>query len=68
MKHSSRGFSKKKLFPNAKRITNVEGKRVWLFDEKEYASLRAILNMVVEEVEKVKKKQNDGNKTLQTLK
>lgn len=56
MKHSSRGFSKKKLFPNAVRITNVEGKRVWSFDEKEYVFLRSILNMVVEEVEKTKKK------------
>lgn len=55
MKHSSRGFSKKKLFPNAKRIINSEGKRVWLFDGKEYNSLRSILNMVVDEVEKVKK-------------
>ena len=68
MKHSSRGFSKKKLFPNAVRITNVEGKRVWSFDGKEYTSLRSILNMVVEEVDKAKKKQKDGNKTLQTLK
>lgn len=68
MKHSSRGFSKKKLFPNAKRITNTIGERVWLYKDKEYNSLRSILNMVVNEVEKVKKKQNDGDKKLQILK
>jgi hypothetical protein len=56
MKRSSRGFSKKKMFPSAERITNSSGFRVWKYQGKEYPTLRAIL---LGESEKQNKKKKD---------
>lgn len=56
MKHDiGRRFSKKKAFPTAQRITNAEGKRVWLLNGKEYPTMRIMVMSVIEESEKVKK-------------
>jgi hypothetical protein len=50
-KNRNRGFSKKKIFPNAKRITKPDGSRIWFFNGKEYLTLQDI----VEEKEITKK-------------
>jgi hypothetical protein len=58
MKRGSRGFSKKKNFPDAVRITNAEGKRVWKLKDKEYPTLRSIFwaRAAEEEAKKKSKK------------
>lgn len=55
MKKGNRKISKKKMFPDAKRITNADGKRVWLLNSKEYATTQAIINSIFEEELKNKK-------------
>jgi hypothetical protein len=50
-RNKSRGFSKKKVFPNAKRVTKTDGSRVWFFNGNEYLTLQDI----VEEKEIAKK-------------
>jgi hypothetical protein len=50
-RNKNRGFSKKKAFPNAKRITKADGCRVWFFNGNEYLTLQDI----VEEKEIAKK-------------
>jgi hypothetical protein len=42
-RNKSRGFSKKKSFPNAKRITKTDGSRVWFFNGNEYLTLQDIV-------------------------
>jgi hypothetical protein len=44
MKHSNRKVSKKNMPRDLKRITNKEGKRVWVTGGREYASLTEINN------------------------
>jgi len=61
MKYSSRGFSKKKLFPTAVRTTNKDGRRVWSLDGKEYPTLRSI---IVQSIEEHAKKKTDKEKPL----
>jgi hypothetical protein len=61
MKHSSRGFSKKKLLPEAERITNVSGFRVWKYKGKEYPTLRSILLGEAEKKNKKSKKVKNEN-------
>lgn len=41
--NKSRGFSKKKMFPNAERITKPDGSRIWLYNGKEFVTLRDII-------------------------
>jgi len=43
-KNNGRGFSKKKMFPDAKRITKTDGSRIWFFNGKEYLTLQDIIN------------------------
>jgi hypothetical protein len=42
MKNSTRKVSKKNMPKDLKRVTNKEGKRVWVTGGKEYASLAEI--------------------------
>ena len=42
--NKSRGFSKKKMFPNAKRVTKPDGSRIWLYNGKEFVTLRDIMD------------------------
>ena len=37
-------MSKKKMFPDAKRITKTDGSRIWFFNGKEYLTLQDIIN------------------------
>lgn len=42
MKNNKRGISKKNMPKDLKRVTNKDGKRVWITDGKEYASLAEV--------------------------
>jgi hypothetical protein len=42
-RNKSRGFSKKKVFPDAKRVTKSDGSRIWFFNGKEYLTLQDII-------------------------
>jgi hypothetical protein len=42
--NKSRGFSKKKMFPNAERVTKPDGSRIWLYNGKEFVTLRDIMD------------------------
>jgi hypothetical protein len=54
MKHGNRNFSKKKMFPDAVRKANKDGKMMWFWNDKEYVSLRSIVYDVMEENAKKK--------------
>jgi hypothetical protein len=55
MKSSKRGISKKKLFPEAVRIVNAKGERVWFLNGKEYLTLRAMISEAYDEKSKLSK-------------
>jgi hypothetical protein len=57
MKKGNRNVSKKKLFPNAKRITNEGGNRVWVLDGKEYQTFNEL--MFAAQAERDKPDSND---------
>jgi hypothetical protein len=58
-RNGGRNVSKKKLFPNAKRITNQSGKRVWILDGKEYTTFNELVFATQVELNK-----SDPNNTM----
>ena len=49
-RNGGRNISKKKLFPNAQRITKENGKRVWLLNGEEYETFNIMAISVLKEL------------------
>ena len=55
MRHDKKkDFSRKHLFPEAIRVTNEKGERVWKLADKEYKTKQEMYNGAVEEANKLK--------------
>jgi hypothetical protein len=62
MRHDKKkDFSRKHLFPEAIRVTNEKGERVWKLGDKEYKTKQEMFNSTVEEANKLKE---DAKKAL----